>query len=143
MFVPVGVPFESARDTVAQFIAQCPPLLDLGLPEEFGVFQADTAESPSTKPFVVIRWGEQETTNGISRVHPFDLWVYDEFGDYGRASRMSKILQDWLPDNAVQVPTLDGRLSQISARGIGGDLADDGFGALVVPGHFAANVVGS
>lgn len=141
MFVPEGVPFDSARDTVAQYIMQHPVVAALGLPEG-NVFQADTAESPSSKPFIVVRWAEQELKVGDSRVHPFDLWVYDEFGDYNRANAIAKFLQDDLPDNLLQIPTTSGRVSQIAARGIGGDLADDGFDALVVPGHFAANVVG-
>lgn len=135
-----GGPFETARDSLAQIVMQCPELADLGLPEG-NVFQADTANSPDTKPLVVIRWGDRETAVGGSWVDPVDVWFYDEFGDYNRATKMAKALAAYLVENAIHVVTQTGRISQILDRGIGGDLADDGFDALVKPYHLA--VVGN
>lgn len=131
-------PYSSMRDTVNAFLQAQPTLHALGLPEEDSVFQADTLNSPSQKPFIVVRWGEQEAAVGESGAHPCDLWVYDEFGDYNRATKIAKEALRLLQREILQVATDDGRISQIRARGIGADLADDGFEALVIPGHFVA-----
>ena len=138
MFVLVGAPFDSRRDTVAQLLQQAPELHALGLPNTGSVLQADTLESPNFKPFIVVRWGEQEQRMGGAIVQSFDLWVYDEFGDYNRPTAIAKAAADFLVENGIQVQTTSGHISQIEDRGIGGDLADDGFDAVVIPYHLAA-----
>lgn len=138
MFTPVGAPFNSRRDTVVQLLQQAAPLHALGLPETGSVLQADTVESPSFKPFIVVRWGDVEQQMGGSVVHPFDLWVYDEFGDYNRPAAIAQAAAAFLVENGVHIKTTTGHISQIIDRGIGGDLADDGFDAVVIPYHFAA-----
>lgn len=131
-------PYKSMRDTVNAFLQAQPSLHALGLPEEDSVFQADTVNSPDQKPFIVVRWGEQEVLMGDSASHPGDLWVYDDFGDYNRATAIAKEALRLLQDLILQIQTEDGRISQIRSRGIGADLADDGFEALVIPGRFVA-----
>lgn len=127
----------TAREVVAQRLITSSVLATLGLPTD-AVYQADTTDSPAGKPFIVIRWGEQETAMGANTVRPFDLWVYGEFGDYDVVQKMAKATVPILV-GPLQIPLDDGGfLSQILDRGIGGDLADDGFDALVVPYHFAA-----
>lgn len=134
-FVP---PYQSRRDTIITFLQSRPELHALGLPEEDSVFQADTAMSPEVKPFIVVRMGETEARLAASSAQPGDLWVYDDFGDYNRASKLCKEALRLMAEHLLDVPTQDGRLSQVSDRGVGADLADDGFDALVIPGHFAA-----
>lgn len=131
-------PYQSRRDTIITFLQSRPELHALGLPEEDSVFQADTAMSPDFKPFIVVRMGETEAQLATSSAQPGDLWVYDEYGDYNRASKLCKEALRLMAEHLIDVPTQDGRLSQVSNRGVGADLADDGFDALVVPGHFAA-----
>jgi hypothetical protein len=132
---PVGVPFETARDTLAQFMQQSEALHGLGLPTERSVFQADTAESPTVRPFIVRSLGPA-WVDGVS------LWVYDDFGDYNRATKLAVEAAKVLRDNVVAIPTLGGWLTQIQidgqGLGLGGDLADDGFQALVKPYNLLA-----
>jgi len=129
---PQGGTWDSRRDALAQWVDQCPELPPLGYTPG-NVFQADTAESPSVKPFIVIRWGDQIESMGLSGVWPVTLWVYDEFGDFNRATKMARDLGAYLADNVVDFRTTSGRISQINNLGTGGDLADDGFDALVIP----------
>ncbi|WNM68230.1 tail terminator [Microbacterium phage MortySmith] len=134
-FVP---PYQSIRDTIVAFLQSRPELHALGLAEEDSVFQADTTMSPEVRPFIVVRMGETEARLGGSAAQPADLWVYDDFGDYNRATKLAKAALSVMAEHLLDVPTADGRLSQVNDRGIGADLADDGFDALVIPGHFAA-----
>lgn len=134
-FVP---PYQSMRDTVNAFLQAQPTLHALGLPEEDSVFQADTTESPSQKPFIVVRWSEPEAILGESRAQSGTLWVYDDFGDYNRATKLAREALRLMARDLIQVETADGRISQITDRGVGSDLADEGFDALVIPGNFAA-----
>ena len=138
MYPPVGGPWDTARATLAQTLMQAAPLHALGLAESGSVLQADTVNSPATKPFIVIRWGDVERIVGKSWLQPVDLWIYDDFGDYDRATRMAKTAGKYLHDNVLGLRTNTGWISQIDDRGIGGDLADDGFDALVIPYRLAA-----
>lgn len=131
-------PYQSRRDTIVAFLQSRPELHALGLAEEESVFQADTAMSPEIRPFIVVRMGETEAKLDASSAQPGDLWVYDEFGDYNRASKIAKEALRLMDELLIDIPTADGRLSQVNDRGVGADLADDGFDALVIPGHFAA-----
>lgn len=134
-FVP---PYRSQRDTIINFLQSRPELHALGLEEEESVFQADTTMSPEVRPFIVVRMGEQEARLGSSTAQACDLWVYDDFGDYNRATAIAKAALALMAEHLLQIPTQDGMLSQIADRGIGADLADDGFEALVIPGRFVA-----
>lgn len=139
----VGAPFDTARDTMAQFVAQLPEARPLGLAVN-AVFQADTAESPSMRPFVVLRWGDEVAGLGGAWVRPLTMWVYDEFGDYNRASNIAKAIQRAGGEMFLPIATRSGWVNTFatwgSGLGIGGDLADDGFEALVVP--LATQVMG-
>lgn len=132
-----GGPFEDARTTLAQLLKQAPTLRELGLVED-AVFQADTAESPSMKPFLVIRWADNESKLGESWVDPVDIWGYDEMGDYTRITAIVREAARYLVEECIQVETESGRISQFVDRGIGGDLADEGFDAVVKPYRIAA-----
>lgn len=131
-----GEPFATAREHLAQLVAQSAVLRALGLPEN-AVFQADTAESPEGRPFVVVRWGDEIRNVGGSWVRSVDWWVYDEFGDYNRASNIAKGIQDMGGEVFRPAPTASGWVTQLvttgNGLGVGGDLADEGFDALVVP----------
>lgn len=132
-----GGPFETNRDSLSQLLAQAPTLRALGLPED-AVFQADTAESPSMKPFLVVRWAGEEERVGDSRVRPFDLWGYDELGDYNRITQIVREAARYLVEECFHVISNQGTISQFVDRGMGGDLADDGFNAVVKPYSLAA-----
>lgn len=113
-------------------------LRDLGLPPD-SVFDADTADSPTEKPFIVLRWGEEQPGMGNARVFPLDLWVYDGFGDHSRCARIADAAADEL---AADLPSAVGEEGWVygldtkgSGLGRGGDLKDDGYDALVVPYH--------
>ncbi|UAJ16115.1 hypothetical protein SEA_TINYMINY_24 [Microbacterium phage TinyMiny] len=135
--VLVGAPFETNRDSVSQLLAQAPTLRALGLPEK-AVFQADTVESPAMRPFLVVRWAEEEDRVGQSRVRPFDLWGYDELGDYNRITMIVREAARYLVEECFHVVAKSGSISQFVDRGIGGDLADDGFNSVVKPYRMAA-----
>ena len=138
-----GAPFATARDTMAQFVRQLPALRTLGLAED-SVFQADTATSPSMRPFVVLRWGDDIAGMGGAWVRPLTLWFYDDFGDYNRAGNLARALQATGGAAFEPIRTASGWVNQWTTEGnglgIGGDLADDGFDALVVP--LATQVMG-
>lgn len=131
-------PYQSMRDTVNAFLQAQPALHALGLPEEDSVFQADTASSPAVRPFIVVRWGEIEAQIGDSRAQSGTLWVYDDFGDYNRPSKIALKSLELMKSSLIDIRTADGRISQIRTGGIGTDLADDGFKALVIPAFFTA-----
>lgn len=135
--VLAGAPFETNRDSTAQLLMQAPTLRALGLPEK-AVFQADTAESPSMKPFLVLRWADEEERLGDSRVRPFDIWGYDEMGDYNRITKIVREAARYLTEECFHVVADLGAISQFVDRGIGGDLVDDGFEAVVKPYRMAA-----
>jgi hypothetical protein len=132
-----GGPYADARTALAQLLKQAPTLHALGLAED-AVFQADTAESPSMKPFIVIRWGDREQSMGASWVDPLDIWGYDELGDYTRITAIVNEVARYLVEECQHVVTSSGRISQFVDRGLGGDLADDGFDAVVKPYRLAA-----
>ena len=129
-------PYQSRRDTIVEFLQNHAELHALGLAQEDSVFQADTATSPSVRPFIVVRMGEVEVRMELSSVQGADLWVYDDFGDYNRAALIAQRALELMAAEMIQIPTTSGRISQISDRGVGADLADDGFDALVIPAHF-------
>jgi hypothetical protein len=132
--------FDTARDALADWTRQHPALRTAGLPDPDAtktVFQADVLESPTTKPFVVIRWGDVIRKMGEAWVQSVDFWVYDEFGDYSRASNIAKGIVSSGGESFLPIPTTSGCLAQLQTAGdglgVGGDLADDGFKALVIP----------
>jgi hypothetical protein len=124
------------RETVAIALNDSSILRDLGLPEN-ATFQADTADSPEMRPFIVIRWGDEIQRMGPAYVRELTLWFYDEFGDYTRCESIAKAAPKYLANALVQVPCTDGYISQIlyigDGMGQGGDMADDTFNALVIP----------
>lgn len=130
--------FETTRDVTAQLLKQAPTLRALGLPETGSVLQADAAESPEAKPFLVLRWGDEEERIGDSRVRPFDIWGYDEMGDYNRITKIVREAARYLVEECFHVSAELGSISQFLDRGIGGDLADDGWDAVVKPYRMAA-----
>lgn len=126
----------STRELVATILNESEELRLLGLPAD-NVLQADTVESPESYPFIVVRWGEEEPGMGATTVRPFDLWGYDREGDYDRIERLvvaaGRILSGLDP-----IRKDGGWLTAIQDRKRGGDLADDGFEAVVIPYHLAA-----
>lgn len=126
----------TTREIIATILRESPELRELGLPEG-NVFQADTLDSPDSKPFIVVRWGEEETGMGATKVRPFDLWGYDDEGDYTRIERIvvaaGRILSSIDP-----IKKEGGWLTAIRDQHRGGDLADEGFNAVVIAYHLSA-----
>ena len=121
----------TTRDTVSTILDSAATLRALGLPEG-NVLQADTLNSPEQKPFIVLRWGDESEGIAACTIRPFTLWVYDEFGDYNRATLIGHEAVRVL--RAIEPTQTDsGWLTAIEGGLRGGDLADDGFDALVVP----------
>lgn len=114
----------------------------LGLSATKSVFQADTLESPKTKPFIIIRWLDVQAGMGAMKRRPFLLWVYDDEGDYSRAKRIAaraaKVLCA-LPQTQLN----DGWLAQIEDREMAAELADPGWQAVVVPYNLVAIASGT
>jgi hypothetical protein len=109
----------------------------LGLPATKSVFQADTLESPSSKPFIIVRWLDVQAGMGRMKRRPFLLWVYDDEGDYSRAKRMAQRAADVLC--ALPQTQIDGGwLGAIEDREMGAELADPGWQAVVVPYNLLA-----
>lgn len=129
----------TTRETVAVALNTNAELRDLGLPED-AVFQADTMESPSMRPFVVVRWLQEQAGVGPVTRRPFDLWWYGEEGSYDLIEKLGYTAQRIL-GNLEQVPTFDGMLMRIHTTpltaipnvGRGDDMYDQGYKALVIP----------
>jgi hypothetical protein len=132
----------TAREIIAQRIATDPTCQDLGLDPD-SVYQADTAESPEERPFIVVRWGDVAGQMGHVTVRNVDLWAYDQLGDYTRAERLVRAAAEAV-GRILQVETDEGFINQVrisgDGLGRGADLVDEGFDALVIPHRVAAVV---
>jgi hypothetical protein len=119
-------------------------LTELGLPTD-AVLQADTATTPTMRPFIIVRWLDEQPGIGPVSLRPFDLWGYDEEGDYTRIERILKDAADILTD-IIALPTESGMISQIRGKGIGlgrgSDLYDDGYKCVVIPWRLQAVATG-
>jgi len=126
----------TTRDTIATILNESLSLRALGVPVD-NVFQADVLNSPEQLPFIVIRWGEEAPGLAKNTFRPCTLWIYDSFGDYNRAvaigAEACRILSE-----IVQLKTDTGWILEIRDALRGGDLADEGFNALVVPYNLTA-----
>lgn len=127
---------ETTEDTIALAIVADPELIDLGVVET-AIYQAETAENPTERPFITIRWGESERGIGPVNRKNFDVWVYDNFGDFDRARKVARRIGKML-DVFPQTQTAEGWITRIEDQGTGGDFADDGYKCLVVPQHLRA-----
>lgn len=105
--------------------------------EEASVYSAGTAHSPEERPFFVIRWGVE--VRGIGRVNlrPFEVWIYDEEGDYTRPNAIGLALNEAF-SQIEAVLTETGSLLQVEIVGRSGDFSDEGYKAVVVPMRYTA-----
>ena len=129
----------TTRETIATILNTDTELRALGLAED-SVFQADTMESPSMRPFVVVRWLQEQPGLGSVSRRPFDLWWYGEEGSYDTIEKLGYTALRILGAIEQRV-TFDGRILQVHTQprpgipnvGRGDDLYDDGYKALVIP----------
>jgi hypothetical protein len=129
----------TTRETIATTLHASTELRDAGL-SEGSVFQADTMESPTARPFVVIRWLQEIAGVGPFTRRPFDLWWYGEEGSYDLIEKLGYTGQSVL-GNLGHTPTKDGQIMQVHTRplpnfanlGRGNDMYDNGYKALVIP----------
>lgn len=133
------MPELTTRETIATSLNSSTELRTLGLPID-AVFQADTMESPSMRPFVVVRWLQESAGVGPVTRRPFDLWWYGAEGSYDLIEKLGYAGQQIL-GNMEQVDTFSGRIMRIHTKptptipnlGRGDDLYDNGYKALVIP----------
>lgn len=134
----------TTRETIAMIINNDPQAMELGMPEN-AVFQADTIDSPTMRPFCVIRWMPERQGIGPVTQRPFDVWMYGAEGDYTILDRILYRLANKLMEQ-IAIPTESGMISQIQGRptsanptlGKGADLYDDGYKCVVIPWSFVA-----
>jgi len=136
----------TTRERISYFLNNHENLLTLGLPED-AVLQADTASSPTFRPFIVIRWLDVAGKVGPVSKRPFELWGYDDDGDYTRIEAILKEAASLLTDSTTTpMLTKSGCISQITdsetGYGQGSDLFDEGYNAVVIPWRFAAIATG-
>lgn len=137
------------RETVVAILTDSTQLADLGLPTD-AVYQADTLDTPTEYPFVVIRWRQEQLGVGPVAKRPFDLWWYDSPGSYSRIDKLGRAAQTIL-GSVEQMATVDGNILRIETRpnlnnsglGRGDDLFDDGWDAVVIPWSCSAVATGS
>lgn len=127
---------ETTEDTIALAIIADPELIALGVVDT-AIYQAETAENPTERPFITIRWGESERGIGPVNRKNFDAWVYDNFGDFDRARKVARRIGQ-LMEEIPQTQTTEGWITCLENFGTGGDFADDGYECLVVPQHLRA-----
>ena len=130
----------STRETIATLLLESTALREAGLPEG-AVFQADTFESPEVRPFIAIRWLDEEP--GLAHVtrRPFSLWGYDKMGDFSRIEKIIYVASQEL-GSVEQIKTISGWLNRIETSGVGlgrgADMADLGLDAMVEPYNLRA-----
>lgn len=89
------------------------------------VFRSASSESPESRPFMVIVWGDETPAFRAVGSEVVTIWVFDEPGDYGRIEETLQLVRDWFMA-ATEVPGADGFvLSQAVFNGGSGDLYDD------------------
>jgi hypothetical protein len=134
----------TTRETVVMAINNNAELAALGLPED-AVLQADTATTPAMRPFIIVRWLDEQPGVGPVSLRPFDLWGYDSEGDYTRIERILSAAAGILTD-MIAVKTESGMISQIKGSGVGlgrgSDLYDDGYKCVVIPWRLQAIATG-
>lgn len=136
---------ESAREALAMTINAMADVQALGLPVN-AVFQADTLEAPTTRPFVVIRWGQATPGSGRNNFRPFELWGYDDKGDYTRIESIVTQIRNNLigvpPEVVDPILTNSGWILKIEDNkiglGRGQDSFDVGFDCVVLPWRMQA-----
>lgn len=104
------------------------------------VYDADTVDAPDDidMPFVVQRWYDQDAAVGRSKRRPFDLWVYVPQGNRQPGVDAAAAVVARLVDELTGAAIRNGHVTQIDDLGIGGDLRDDDYDALVVVWHLRA-----
>lgn len=129
------------REFIATTLDESAALTALGLADD-GVFQADTVDDPGEMPFIVLRWAQADPGLGAVGKHGFEIWVYDNPGDYTRAEEIGKqairILAALDPERLDAGAVLMKVETTGPGLGQGRDLYDDAWGAVVLPFRAAA-----
>lgn len=125
----------NVRETIAEALNTDAILRALGLPLN-AVYQADTMDSPTVFPFIVLRW--TDTLLGIADItrRPFEIWCYGGEGDITGAEDIGHRALSVV--NAISGQAVDnGIILAVEIRGNalgrGRDMFDDGFNSLVIP----------
>lgn len=118
-----------SRSVVNEALANNTQLLALGMLAD-ATFAANMIDTPTIRPFIVMRW--EETTRAFARIgsQGLTIWVHDEVGDYTRIDAMLEIIKSVLT-SIVHVAGGDGKtVTQIDWAGDSPDLYDDGFATI-------------
>lgn len=129
---------DTIRELVATELSAAQSLKDLGLPEQ-SVWDADTLDAPqeSEFPLIVVRWYDVSQMMGRLMVRPFDTWTYITGSDRTPGETLSNAAVPVLT-SLEGVLKRAGALHSIKDEGVGSDLRDDGYDALVLVNHYTS-----
>lgn len=129
---------DTIRELVALELSSSQSLKDIGLTDG-GVWDADTLDSPNENmfPLIVVRWYDVSQRMGRMMVRPFDTWTYITGSDRTPGETLSNTAVPIL--SALEgVLKRGGALHSITDEGVGSDLRDDGYDALVLVNHYTS-----
>jgi len=90
-------------------------------------FSANATDSPTYRPFVIIRWEDHTATFADRGPQNLTIWVHDDGQDYARVNDMLQRIREVMAD-AVHVVGNDGdTLTESRWLGSSSDLYDDGY----------------
>lgn len=128
------------RALVFQTLVNDPILNGLGI-TDLNSFAIDV-DTPETRPFMQIRWGQNQVglrNTAVSR-RTLTVWVHDQPGDYGVIDQVLVRVKELLPGLEGMSNGL-GHVAAIEWTGDSEDLADDGHSTITRNATFS--VVGS
>lgn len=126
------------RAYIAQTLANDEGLRQMGFAKE-AVYSAENVDTPSERPFIVIRWLVRDPVirQAPSQPNRFQVWCYDERGDYSRIDAMLDRVREVLTGIRAQ-QTSTGWITRVDWDGDGGDAYDDVYEALVRTSSYTA-----
>lgn len=120
----------SARAAIYTLIVENLDLRDAGLAED-AVLVTQAVDTPTDRPFLIIRWEEVTPSFGRISTQRLSVWVHDHAQDYTRVNTLLEMVKDILL-GAVHVAGEDGWiLTQADWRGDSGDLVDLDYGTVM------------
>jgi len=129
---------DTIRELVSLELSGAESLKDIGLGDG-SVWDADTLDAPLPEdfPLIVVRWYDVSQTMGRMMVRPFDTWTYIKGFDRTPGETLSNAAVSVL-SSLEAVVKLNGALHSIKDEGVGSDLRDDGYDALVLVNHYTS-----
>lgn len=94
------------------------------------VLADQSVDSPTVRPFLVLRWGPVVRGVGSVQVRDLTVWVHDEPADFARIDRIIRRLRTLLESAVGMQEGGGGWLVQADWQGDSADLADDAYGTI-------------